>query len=681
MTNRKYSCAVFALTLALLLLLSLGAPLAAAETEPVAFEAIPEAAEVSVSTIDELLSALAPHTVIYLEPGEYDLSTASDYGRSYRDGCYTWNEAYDGYELVIRGLDGLRLVGLPGTAEVVLSAVPRYAEVLRFESCRDLTLSGFTAGHTREPGECAGGVLEFDSCADVKVLSCKLYGCGVMGVTAVNCDTVEVDSCAVYQCTNGAVWARGVRDFRLVNSEVYDCPGRSGMESYALFDVQTSSGFAVVNCTVRDNNATALLRCTTADEVYFLGTEVKGNRFGVMFSSNLIPPTVAGCAFTANSVSGQTLEGIDALLTTAGERIGGDALQSMTLERQDYAGPKLPETPTVTGIPAQDGMEFHVTTVDELLACIASDTTIYLDAETFRLSDASNYGGYGGEHYYWLDLYDGPGLVITGVQNLRLIGQGKEQTTLLAEPRYADVISFQSCEHVTVAQLTAGHTTEPEYCMGNVLGFDSCRDIHVVDCGLFGCGVWGISASNSVQGDILRTEIYECSEGAVTLYCTTGFVFTDCLVRDCAGRDWNTAEEKTAHNYMLLNDCGDISYNGTAMRDGLTVVGEENFGARPWEEPVVTAPEEYLHLYYYNIDISQGFTLSVGDEVLLDVVPSANREGTDFAWGVSDAGRLSLSVSESGCSCTLKALKAAPDGVMLSIWYGDIGLNVPVYIR
>ena len=35
---------------------------------------------VKVSTVDELLAALAPDTVIELEAGTYDLTTASDYG-------------------------------------------------------------------------------------------------------------------------------------------------------------------------------------------------------------------------------------------------------------------------------------------------------------------------------------------------------------------------------------------------------------------------------------------------------------------------------------------------------------------------------------------------------------------------------------------------------------------------
>lgn len=192
----------------------------------------------------------------------------------------------------------------------------------------------------------------------------------------------------------------------------------------------------------------------------------------------------------------------------------------------------------------------------------------------------------------------------------------------------------------------------------------------------------GIHAYDCVGGDILRTEIYECSHGAAQFYRTTGFTFTDCSVHDCAGRDWEGAEE-LPHNYLFLSDCKDIVYNGVPIYEGTTVVEDGSIGSRPWQEPTGTdfSTQEELHLFYYNVEVSQGFTISVGDEVLLDVVPPYYVDDLEFAWGTSDAGRLGLSVSESSYSCTLKALKSAPGGVMLYVNYGQIGLAVPVYIR
>ncbi len=70
---------------------------------------------VRVTSVDELLAAIAPDTVIELAEGEYDLSTASDYGADTHSACYSWNGVWDeegrnSAELVITA-DNLTLRG------------------------------------------------------------------------------------------------------------------------------------------------------------------------------------------------------------------------------------------------------------------------------------------------------------------------------------------------------------------------------------------------------------------------------------------------------------------------------------------------------------------------------------------------------------------------------------------
>ena len=144
---------------------------------------------VRVSNVDELLEAIAPDTVIEIASGEYDLSTASNYGSDTHSAYYSWNgvwseEGQTNAELVIGNVDGLTLRG-EGLGKTVISAVPRYANVIKFIGCRNLTVSNLTAGHTEEPGQCAGGVLRLESCSDVSVNGCGLFGCGTIGVDAV----------------------------------------------------------------------------------------------------------------------------------------------------------------------------------------------------------------------------------------------------------------------------------------------------------------------------------------------------------------------------------------------------------------------------------------------------------------------------------------------------------------
>ena len=169
---------LLALLLCLLILTGCGTGAAPAETEstqePATEEALPEGA-VLVSTVDELLAAIAPNAVIVLQEGEYDLSTASDYGEEDLRGPYRWELVYGGCQLDISDVYGLSLIG---RGQVSILARPRYAEVLSFSGCWDLRLENLTLGHTTQPGGCASGVLNLSDCENVSVEDCRLFGCG-----------------------------------------------------------------------------------------------------------------------------------------------------------------------------------------------------------------------------------------------------------------------------------------------------------------------------------------------------------------------------------------------------------------------------------------------------------------------------------------------------------------------
>ena len=196
----------------------------------------------------------------------------------------------------------------------------------------------------------------------------------------------------------------------------------------------------------------------------------------------------------------------------------------------------------------------HAATVDEFLAAIAPNTVIYLDAETFDLSTATSYGGYGSNYYYWLNDFDGPGLVITGVENLSIISESN--AIIAAIPRYANVLGFKECRGVTLSGFTAGHTEEPGACSGGVLYFDECSNISIDACRLYGCGIVGISTADSSGLTVSNTEIYDCSSSAVQLDSTTGVSFTGCDIHDCG----------TPEVYVF--ECSGVSYDGQALENG-----------------------------------------------------------------------------------------------------------------
>ena len=195
-----------------------------------------------------------------------------------------------------------------------------------------------------------------------------------------------------------------------------------------------------------------------------------------------------------------------------------------------------PEVSTPELSVSEDG-KVHVTTVDEFLAAIAPDTTIYLEAGTYDLSTAEGYGVSGTERYHWELRFDGPSLVITGVDGLTIEGAGAESVTIAAVPRYADVLSFERCAGLTLRGFTAGHTEEKGACTGGVLYFDLCDDAVIDGCALFGCGIMGITAGSCADMNVSNTEIYDCEYGAVTLNDSNA-VFDNCDIHDNGGPDF-----------------------------------------------------------------------------------------------------------------------------------------------
>lgn len=511
---------------------------------------------VTVSSVDELLAAIAPDTTVYLQAGIYDLSAAMDYGKSYEGGWYTWDEVHDGYELVIQSVENLAIIGTWASA-VTISAVPRYANVLVFEDCVNVTVENITAGHTIEPGGCMGGVLYLNSTDGFTVRGSALYGCGILGVQAIDSNNLLVEETAIYECSYGGVQTKGCRDVRIQNCKVYDCEG------YGLFQFWNTYGAAVVNSEVYDNDCAALLHTDYSEEVYLLGTSVRNNVFyKSLIAAETESPVVDGCEFLNNSSAalyGGSVYGDGDASAYAVSPEGGvlteEDLEAMVLQETDYNGPAVVDQVVLDVTVAADGSRIvSVSTVDELLASIGPDTTIHLAAGEYDLSQASGYGSTSGDYYVWNDTHDGPELVIKDVQNFHIIGAGADSTSLLAAPRYADVLSFEDCENVTLIGLTAGHTQDPSVCSGGVLWFGNTEDVFVSHCGLFGCGILGVQAVDCADIQVVSTEIYDCTYGAADVSGCANVVFEDCDIHDCGG-----------NNAVRVSDSVNVVCNGDIL--------------------------------------------------------------------------------------------------------------------
>ena len=549
-----------------------------------------------VQTVDEFLDALGSNRVIQLADGVYNLTEAANYGKS-RTGshAYTWYDSYDGYELRIRDVENLYLVGTdPETVSFITE--PRYANVLAFEWCTGVRIFSVTAGHSPAPGYCTGGVLNINCCEDVFVYDSVLYGCGTMGISAYNSSRVTARSTVVKECSFGAIEAMECFDVRFVDGKVYLCGTKAGFSAYDIFSATSTNGFAVLNTEIYNNMAQTMLKSSGSLEVMMRGCDIHNNTFGEEFINDdgygkPTPYQVGGIfhitgkspVYADNSYTGNSLPGTNQLyynyedewssgfaVDAEGNKLSEPAdLEAMEQKAftDEFIVPEatdfeVPEYSPVQGDAVAVGETvYHVDNMDDFLAAIGDNTTIYIDTSLLDLSTASNYGGYGThEYYHWDQAYDGPGLVISGVRNLSIIGQGKGKTTVQAIPRYADVLYFENCSGISVEDLTAGHRKEGTgYCSGDVLEFSNCRNVRISGCGLFGCGVNGIYADKCSDMSVENTEIYECVDLGAMLYNCSDVTFTGCDVHDCG------------NNSVYLDNCRNVNWEGE-LQNGMNSV-------------------------------------------------------------------------------------------------------------
>ena len=541
-----------------------------------------EEADVVVRDVASLLSALAPNTVIEIDAENLLLDRAPDYGFSYASGPYTWRQTDRGeYMLVIRELEGLTIRGR-GMGKTTLSTASRVSDVLRFEDCRNVRLEGLTLGHRGEISGCAGDVLSFNGCEDVTLRSCELFGCGVIAVNAYLCARLYLEDCTLRDCTMAALNITCCTDLQARNCEILRC----GSKSYlAALCAASCNGFALINCTVRDCENTFLLDAMNSPSVCLLGCEASGNRFSsalfCLYDRNV---TVSGCALSDNEFGSCYGGGAWVAETAAGQELitfADFARMELKPYTGEYVGPTVhvtpgdvsPEsyvTPGEVTLPVTewdgDRTEVQVETVDELLAALAPHTTVYLSGEEYDLSTASDYGKGFGPYYAWVDTFDGPQLVLHDLEDFSLIGGGMGVTLLSAVPRYADVLSFESCRGVSVEDMTIGHAVEPGYCAGDVLSFTWCEGVSITRCGLFGCGEIGINANCGSNFFVTDSNIYDCSSYGAWLDRMQSVQFSGCSVTNCGG-DYGC-------NGIYLTDCSGVFFDADRLLTGENRIGE-----------------------------------------------------------------------------------------------------------
>ena len=181
-----------------------------------------------------------------------------------------------------------------------------------------------------------------------------------------------------------------------------------------------------------------------------------------------------------------------------------------------------------------------VTNAKELLEAIASNKKVLLLPGEYNLSAYLNtLDVKPGENItrnpgvLCEEVYDGWEVQIRDVSDLILMGTDAEHTTIVVEPRYADVLSFFDCKNIVLENLTLGHTVEQGMCSGAVLSFEDCKDISLSLLDLYGCGTYGVMASKTEELFVRLSEIHDCSYGGISFDGVRSCGFYNSTVTAC----------------------------------------------------------------------------------------------------------------------------------------------------
>ncbi len=233
-----------------------------------------------VGDMDEFMEAIDDNNTVILLPGTYNISewlsgyifeswdwekynALSDSGETIEYGLYS-EEVFDGEQIIIYNVDNLTIVSADPDDPAEIVCEPRYADVLTFIDCDNLTLNHIVMGHTEEEGYCSGDVLALNYCYTVEIEDCELYGCGAYAFELDNCWTVKIKDTDVHNCTYGCMVANNMSKLEITHSNFYDC------QEFSMFEV-ADSDLTFIGCSFEnlDGNMVAV-RDDDISEVYFI---------------------------------------------------------------------------------------------------------------------------------------------------------------------------------------------------------------------------------------------------------------------------------------------------------------------------------------------------------------------------------------------------------------------------
>lgn len=262
---------------------------------------------IQVSNARELVSAIGSNRVIELAEGDYNLSEIDPPENTH----IQWVDSYDGNEPQISGVQNMKIIS-KSNARILIR--PRYAWVMMFMNCNNLTFQNVTFGHT-EGGYCSGGVLGFSKCQNVTISACHLYGSGTVGISFDESQNLRVISSEIFECTYALAYLTNS-----TNILFQKCTLRNTGE-FDLVDISQCHNVTFKACVFKDNYSskdfwnTSDLRMFNVDNTWY-----NPNETGTKSSTGIL---IQSCTFLNNHV--KSFCNNKSWLTLKGNKFKGNA--------------------------------------------------------------------------------------------------------------------------------------------------------------------------------------------------------------------------------------------------------------------------------------------------------------------------------------------------------------------
>jgi len=242
--------------------------------------------EVTVSSTEEFLRAIAPNTVIRISTDEYEPIVFDGMDSESVSRYCSFEQVFDGVQLAITGVNNLTITGSQYGQARFLSPYS-YANVFHFVDCEDISLQWLNCGHDVE-GYCTGGVLAFDNCRNVRIENCELWGCGIEGLSIYDSSGFECVSTTIRDCSYSIMTVYNSSDLKFQYCLMHD------NREFDMMSFRNSSRVRFENCAIWNNQAVSsygipyeLVKATGSD-VRFNKCAIFNNNVDTLSSSDTV---------------------------------------------------------------------------------------------------------------------------------------------------------------------------------------------------------------------------------------------------------------------------------------------------------------------------------------------------------------------------------------------------------